>query len=339
MDVSQYQFDAFTKAFFHHSERKSLEQGTLLVPGGGCVYWRAKKGEACTFCSFPQFTQTLNGANSDSYKSWVLEDKAYISMLNHYKHMFANCHRLAIFNGGSYFPRSELPKPFQDYVLDYVAQHAYLNELLVECYPSFMHKGDIEEAVNRLNGKQLIVGIGFESHDDYIRNQLLNKGISKEVFEQKVKMLQDLGVKVYVYVFLKAPGISEHRALYEALSSIRYLVDLGVDEIALSCAFVSEKTPLEKAYQDGSYTPPTLWTIAEILHQAKKHGWPLSLGGFDDTPPPIAIPSNCDCCNSEIYELLERYRVKGIFDINSLPICGCKNSWLENKQLHIASIG
>ena len=158
------------------------------------------------------------------------------------------------------------------------------------------------------------------------------------MFEKKVEMLQQLGVKVYVYVFLKAPEISEHRALNEALNTIRYLIGLGVDEIALSCAFVSENTPLEHEYRNGSFTPPTLWSIAEILHHAKENNWPLSLGGFDDTPPPIAIPSNCHNCNPAIYELFELYRKRGTFRISDLPICSCKKNWLADKQLHLSLI-
>ncbi|HAS8519234.1 TPA: hypothetical protein I7750_16620 [Vibrio vulnificus] len=335
MDLSTYQFDAFTQQFYHFQEKQILSQGTLLVPGGGCVYWRSKKGAACTFCSFPQLTKTLNGSRETNYRSWALKEDVYKAMLSYHQTTLIDCQRLAIFNGGSFFPRTELPISFQEYVFDYVSRHHSITELLVECYPNFIHKVDIIRAIEQLNGKQLVIGIGFESQDDHIRNHLLNKGISKQLFEQKVTLLKTMGVKVYVYVFLKAPGVSEIKALHEALDTISYLVELGVDEIALSCAFVSENTPLEREFLRDQFIPPTLWSIAEILYQAKHKGWPLSLGRFHDTPAPIAIPANCERCSPMIYDIFEHYRVTGEFEIQSMPKCDCKNAWLNENQLHL----
>ena len=309
----------------------TLTQFTCTIPGGGCVYYRANKGDVCPFCAFPATTRELikGPGHETSFKSWSLDANIYQKMYQALLSEAENEEKVAVFNGGSFFPNSELPTEFQHFVYEDISSRPSVRQLMVESYPSFIAEKTLHEAKEILGAKDLMVGIGFESQDDYIRNTLLKKGIDKGLFENKVKLMQKLGVQVFVYAFLKAPGLTEKQALEETLKTIEYLFNLGVDEIALSCAFVPQGTELEEKYKAGEFRPPWLWTILEIINAAQKNNWPLSVGGFEDYPPPIDIPNNCPACDHEANGLIDHYRLHGNLLVHKGIKCDCHSVWNE----------
>lgn len=333
--VDGYICDKINKTTYSPINGDSIVQQTILVPGGGCSYYRAMKGDACTFCAFPGLTREANkGEGNESYfGSWVLDFQIYIKMYNLLNQKSDNVDRFQVFNGGSYFPNSELPYEFQKYVYEHVAQHKKAKQLFVEAYPRFISQRKLEDAVEALGKKDLIVGIGFESHNDTVRNVMLKKRIDLKLFERKIRMMQAFGIKTSIYVFLKAPHLTEKQAYEEALNTLKYLYELGVDEMVLSCAFVQEGTKLEVMYKLGEFRPPWLWTILAIIQEAKAREWPLVIGGFDDTPPPIAGPSNCEACDPTILDMIEHHRKTGSLPDSATPNCECHKEWqLEMKS-------
>lgn len=332
--INGYPCDQITDMKYSPYYEKQVTQQTILLPGGGCAYYRAKKGNACTFCAFPGFTRdVIKGPGfENSFKSWKLDYQVYKNMYDNLTCNNNNVDRVAIFNGGSFFPDSELPTEFQKYVCQQIAQHSNARQLFVEAYPSFISRSKLKQTLEHLNGKDLLVGIGFESRDSRVRNDLLNKSIDLDLFENKIKMMQELGVQSFVYVFLKAHELTEWQAYKDAINTISYLHSLGVNEITLSCAFVPEGTKLEKEYRSGNFRPPWLWTILDIMKEAEKNNWPLIIGGFDDTPPPIAGPSNCEKCNSIIFDLINQSRKTGKLIPNKIPSCSCHSLWEEEMK-------
>lgn len=329
--VDGYLCDKQDQTIYSPLKGRPMSQRTILVPGGGCSYYRAMKGDACTFCAFPGLTREVNKGpgNENYFGSWKLEFRTYKKMYELLTQGDDNVDRFAIFNGGSFFPNSELPDEFQKYVYEHIAQHKNAKQIFVEAYPRFITQSKLENAVETLGNKELIVGIGFESRDDTVRNVMLKKGIDIKLFESKIRMMQAIGIRTSIYVFLKAPQLTEKQAFEEALNTLKYLYELGVDEMVLSCAFVPEGTKLETMYNLGEFRPPWLWTILAIIQEAKSRGWPLVVGGFDDTPPPITGPSNCEVCDPIVLDMIEHYRKTGSLSEIAIPHCECHKEWLN----------
>jgi radical SAM enzyme (TIGR01210 family) len=327
--IQGYPFDYFDKLKYSPVYQHKIKQRTLVIPGGGCVYYRANKGDVCPFCAFPPFSRyVIKGENHEDYfESWALTADIYKAMLAESLKDNQHFDKLAVFNGGSFFPASELPNEFQIAVYEEAASRRNIKQLMVEAYPTFISQKKLIEAKSILGSTDLMVGIGFESLNEKVRNEYLKKRIDLAQFEEKVKLMQHLGVKVFIYAFLKAPQLTEGQALNETLNTIDYLHKLGVDEIALSCAFVPPGTNLESLYKMGEFRPPWLWSIIEIINTAQKQKWPLSIGGFEDTPPPVAAPSNCQKCDEVILEKIEKHRLSNqsnlFLDLN----CQCKSEW------------
>ena len=132
--------------------------------------------------------------------------------------------------------------------------------------------------------------------------------------------------------------MTEAQALRERLNTLAYLNNLGVDEIALSCAFVPPGTNLETQFNAGQFRPPWLWSIIEIIKAAKENSWPLSVGGFEDTPPPVATPNNCPSCDEHILQQIENHRLTNNTQQISSLTCQCKEQWqtqVDNSEVSI----
>lgn len=328
--VQNILYDYELKTRYSPVYQKTIQQLTCIIPGGGCVYYRAHKGDVCPFCAFPPFSRyVIKGDGYDNYYGvWTLDSVIYKEMYLDTVNNNQSYNKLAIFNGGSFFPKTEIPLDIQRFVYEDVEARPNIEQLMVEAYPSVITEKRLSEAKEVLQSTDFMVGIGFESQDDRVRNYLLKKRIDKELFEKKIHLMQRLGVQVFIYAFLKAPGLNEGEAVEETLATIKYLYNLGVDEIALSCAFVPPGTDLEKKYHASEFRPPWLWSILKIMEEAKKNDWPLSIGGFEDSPPPIAGPSNCDQCDDSINRIIDIHRLNGSYLQQPKEKCTCHSKWL-----------
>jgi len=309
--------------------KASVKRLLQLFPGMGCVPWLKTKAACCPFCRLPAGTRlaVLGEGHETHFDPWQISDADYFEMIDQSFVAAGDVETVACFNGGSFLTNQEVPEAARLYLYDRVAQHPTAQGLLIESRPEFIKDDILSEAEARLGGKTLTVAIGLESTTDQVRNGPLAKFIGRKSFLSALKRLQERGHMAFVYVFLGAPGLSAAEALADAQKSIDELVELGVDQIALSCAFVPPGGPLEDMYAKGQFRPPHLWSIAQLVDHAQRKNIPLSLGGFDDFPPPIAIPHNCGACDGEIHEAFDHFRQTNQFDLNGLPDCFCHKDW------------
>lgn len=233
--------------------------------------------------------------------------------------------QLAVFNGGSFLNDNEIPSDFRSWLTRKIASEVSIKEFFIETRCEYIEENEIRRMVEALRGKRLIVAIGLESRDDRIRNGLIRKGLSLNDFEAKVSLLRACGAFPYAYVFLKPAGISEGKALNDAIETVSYASSVGVAGIELSCAFVQPNTEMEVLYRQGSFTPPWLWSVLRVIEMAKKEDLPLQIGSFSDEPPPIAAPFNCKKCSPQILKAIEEYRLRG--EMPDVPKCACKEEW------------
>lgn len=326
-----YTYDYQIDTRYSPIARRSMQQLTVALSGGGCKYWLKTNGRGCTFCGFPGLTRLLNaGDGKESYfGGWRLEasllERMYLDAVTHGE----SADKLAVFNGGSFFVDSELPPEFRRAMITDASRRTNFVQVMVESRPEYLTSAALDEAEPILSaGKDFVVGMGVESANDRVRNKLLKKGMQRGAIELAFRQMKRRGIKVFAYAFLKAPGLTEAEALIDARETISYLTDLGADEIALSCAFVPPNTPLETSYRAGDFRPPWLWTILQLIDEAKANGWPLSVGGFEDNPPPVAIASNCGKCDQALLDIIQAYRTSGITARSDMQ-CHCRDKWLD----------
>jgi hypothetical protein len=215
--------------------------------------------------------------------------------------------QLVIYNGGSFLSDKEIPPKTQLAILDFVKNHATLQKIVVESRAEFATEQKLTAYKKAIGDKKLEIAFGLESANDTVRNHYLKKGMTKQTFENAVTLCKAEGVEVFAYVFLKAHCLTEEGAIQDAIESIEYCFEKGVDEVSLSCAFVQVGTLLHRLWQDGKYQPPLLSSIVKVIKATAEYG-PVRIGSFDDEPPPIAKPSNRNGTDKWFLEAIEAYR-------------------------------
>lgn len=309
---------SFVETIYDPLLKKPIKRWVLELPGAGCEWY--KKCGGCTMCGFNTATYqyTFGGKLYPNFIFMLFFYYAHLLVRN------TNAEQLVIYNGGSFLNDKEIPRKTQVAIMKFVKKHPTIKKILVETRAEFVNQEKLALYKALLGDKKLEIALGLESADDEVRNKCLKKGLTKQTFEQAINLCQKYKAETFAYVFLKPPCLNEKEAIQDAINSIDYCFRVGVDEVSLSCAFIQENTLLHKLFQEGTFIPPNLWNIIEVIKQTSYMG-PVRIGHFDDTPPPIAIPQNCIKCNDMVMATIESYRLSpDIHTFDNLD-CECKN--------------
>ncbi len=140
---------------------------------------------------------------------------------------------------------------------------------------------------------QLEITIGFEAFDERVRNQVFDKGLSLETFENLVTKMAPYGFHLKCYFMQKpVPGISDSEALSDIQRAIDYLDQMsrkyGIDiNIHLNPTYVAKGTELETAFKSGKFNPPRLEDVAKATLYSRDKQVSIFIGLSDEG---LAIP-------------------------------------------------
>ncbi len=152
----------------------------------------------CNFCPFALEQGNLKQVIETNRR--ILEDAEKILEKEHID-------RITIFNGGSFY---ELP-------LDTIIRlnNITRNRIVdIETRPEFIDYNIVVNTINILGSRRLVIRIGFEVIDEYVRNKILNKGIpQQEIYRianlRKQLMKNNIPAEIIAYVLFGIEGISE----------------------------------------------------------------------------------------------------------------------------------
>jgi radical SAM enzyme (TIGR01210 family) len=198
-------------------------------------------------------------------------------------------------------------------------------------------KSRLIKIINEINPKGLQVALGFESSNDYIRNKLIRKKVSKKTYISAVKNLKMIGVKVFTYLLIGAPFQSVKEIEKDALASAIFAWKSGSDVINLEVYCVQAGTVWEEYYLKGQLEVLSLWSVFKIIKSINNYSIMWYLGGFYDSPKPIKVPENCSECTvkaRDVFDKLVKYHE--IKFLNDLPNCSCR---VLERQKHITRKG
>ncbi len=307
----------YVDKIYDFDEKTTISRLVLLLPGKGCE-WAVKTG-GCTMCAFGKRAQELGQKFSGDDLFTLFQIAINLTITDRPLN-------LTIYNGGSFLNDNEIPFETQMKICQGVGEHPSLKKLFIESRIEFINERKIGALKNKLKDKMLIIGIGLEAQDDKIRNSFIKKGVEKKNYEKIIKFLKQNNVKTLTYVFLKPIFLTEKEAVEEAIKTIKYAFEVGTDEVALETAFIQEGTLMAKLFKENKYKPPWLWSIIEVIKKTYNLG-PIHIGGFNDEPPPIAIPSNCPLCSEKIKDLLQKYRETHDINLFNNLTCECYKLW------------
>lgn len=252
--------------------RKFLGRRDLVLS-----FYTTKCQFQCTYCALPTRSATfeVTAEQINNQIDHVFDSKA--GELGEYR-------QLCFGNEGSALDPRRFHRESVDHLLHRAREMENLEVLSIETRPEYVKRDYLEHIARTTHAPRLDVTVGFETQDDFIRQTVLKKKISRRVMEDRVALLGALGVRLTSYVLIKpAPRMSDEHGVREAIATMEYLKDLcdrhGTElVIYLTPTYIAEGSHLQQTTQPGDWTPPTIQGIFEVVLAGHALGLPVYTG-------------------------------------------------------------
>ncbi len=290
----------------------------VVLKTTGCEYARENNG-GCTVCGFIK-----NADNNICQDDIINQFEQALKM-----HNLDNVGEIDLLTLGSFLNDNEVKPQTRKALLEKVASIPHIKRISIESRAEYVTLEKLVECKKVLKDKILDFGIGLESANDYVRNTVINKNLSKEDFEKTVKALKEAECTLLVYLLIKPPGLTENEAIIDAVESAKYVFSIaqkyGVTaRAAFEPVFISEDSNLEKLYLQSEYRMLNLWSVVDVILQTHEYGC-IFIGLSDENLSKERMPNSCPKCDDDIRREIEYFNktqnVSGLKKLN----CECKS--------------
>lgn len=297
----------------------------IILPTPGCS-WALGDSGGCTMCSYVSDC-TLEPIDSET----IL--RIFNEHLNRYP-ISESDGKIAVklFASGSFLNPYELPKDARDEILTTLSNMDCVNEIVVESRPEYVKEEYLDEVFSIIGDKLFEVSMGLETVNDYTRLKKINKGFSKDDFENAVNIISKLrdekkyNIKSKAYIFVKPILVSEKEAIDEAIETAKYCESINVDRLSFCPATIHRGTLIERLWRKGAYQPPWIWSAVEIINTVREN---IKIPALMDTSGfgSRRGPYNCKKCNKDLKNMLIQSNLnQSIVKYD----CDCKSQWIAN---------
>ena len=210
----------------------------------------------------------------------------------------------------------------------------YFHRISFESHPAFITQTRLTRLKAVLGDTPFELTVGFETSDDDLRQRVMRKPLSNALFEQKLRLLADNGALLKVFIMLKpSPYMTEAEGIADCVRTIRYLHRLEEQyhypiTIHLNPTFILPGSEFDRIAQQHNYTPPTLWSLAEVLHRTQDVPFRGHLGLSTEGLPTTkrTIFRNCDACTGPFLRALKEFNRHHDVPtlLQGLPSCDCR---------------
>lgn len=270
MDKGNWQ-DTRKPYFFLH--RTFLSEQDLLI-----IFNTKKCRYNCYFCSLPSLSSPSYIPEDD-----ILAQFEYV--LDELKHSLSVLDRITISNNGSVLDKETMPSEALIRIAECVKEIRRIRTIVLEsrlefvdcCIIKKIKEADPRSAVNVLTG--------FETLNIHIRDEILGKRESLEIFEAGLGKIAESGVDLTAFVLFKpSPTMDDADAYAEADASIEYLVKQchkrSIDlTVRLNPMYAARNSKwAEMAFATPEYRPPCLTDILKLAIAKSREGIRIYIG-------------------------------------------------------------
>lgn len=243
------------------------------------------------------------------------------------------CWHLLVSPSGSMLDEWEVPPAARELICKVMRESCH-ETFSFETRAETVNPTVIDRCNYLLGGRLHKIYMGLESANPWISKYCINKGLCLDDFEAALHCLRQAGVRSASNVLVGAPFLSTAETIEDAISSVQWALDRGSDECFLFPVHVKYFTPLLHLHQKDLYSPPSLWSLVEVIWRlgpdiAQKHirlSWYTAYGAGNV----LDSPTTCEVCYESTIELLDRFAEFGDFELihtlNQME-CHCKDQW------------
>ncbi|MBU0651006.1 hypothetical protein KKC59_03750 [bacterium] len=293
----------------------AVKRAVITLKSTGCEWVRISGG--CSLCG--HYVCTTQGRE--------ISDREYVEdFLRQYNSFdFSDIPLLCLYNSGSVLNSAEISRQALFEICKIIALNKNIKKLVLETRIEYCDKDYILKLKDLLGNIDLELALGLECKDEFVRNVVLNKGISNKNYEDFSAEFKGL-VDFRFYIIVKPPFLTEKEALDDAVLAVEYALELGAKEVHLEPATIQKYTLGYFLNNKGLYNLPWLYTIIEILRQFK--GKNIYVSPFAHKPSPVKEPVNCSWCSADYKNLLlKQYNYNQDVSVFDNINCSCIKDW------------
>jgi len=274
----------------------------LILRTSGCR-WAHHSG--CTMCGY--FKETYNAG-----------EKEIMMQVREAAERYEGEEVVKIFTSGSFLDEKEIPVRLQRHILKTFGE---AKKIIIESRPEFI------DNLKFLEDDRLEVAMGLESASNKVLEYSINKGFTFEEWMEGAKRVKEYGMLLKAYILIKPPFMTERDAIRDAMESVEKIKNIA-DEISFNPVAIHGKTVVEYLWKRHLYRPPWLWSVVEVLKEARKI--------FDGNIRCDVVAGgkargahNCGRCDKNFLNAIGEFSLTQNEGVFKKLDCPCREEWMD----------
>lgn len=248
------------------------------------LYTRPCRYGKCTFCGLP--AMSVGG----EYVGPKDIEKQIDFILSEYTiEQLEGVRKVSIYTASSSLDQESLPTRSLMYLALKISDFPYLKLLSLETRPEYVEDWELKALKNIFGEKvDVEIGIGYETFNLELRNNILHKGLSIKDLENLMTLLRENHCCLKAYLMIKPHfSLSEEDGIIEAFNGIDELSNLqdkyGVPvSVHLNPTYIAENCSMTSDMIKFGYEPPELSSVIEVVAKAKRQNLCVYVGLDDE---------------------------------------------------------
>jgi len=255
---------------------------------------------------------------------------------------------VAIGTSGSFLDPQELSENAQNEILRKLSSLPNIKIIGIESRPEFITSKRVEEISEIVYPKRIMLGMGLETSNDFIREYCINKGLTTTSYLKALKIIKQCdNISPLAYVLLGKPFLSRNIDITDTIRSINFAISEGFDRVVIMATSLRDNTLTKLLYEIGEYNPPNPRMIIEVLKRLKPEILDKIIIANPRLPKPISA-NQCPVCSGFLEQLIILYKYTANYNYIRLADevnfnCNCKESienitMMEYNEISLAQI-
>jgi len=294
-----------------------VEAFVMILKTRGCS-WASRTG--CTMC----------GYNTTTFPEVTAEEM--IAQVGSAFKRYQNEPYIKIFTSGSFLDPEEVPIEAREAIARDIVEKAPNAKLLVESRPEFITDGSLRSLSAGKSATE--IAIGLESASDLVRGSYIRKGFSWKDYLEGGRSVVKNGMMLKTYLLFKPPFMGEDDSIGDCLSSIAAVhSEFPGSRISINPMNIQSQTVVEQLFNRGSYRPPWLWSLVEVLLR----GYEITDGSTHLMSSPTAGGKkrgahNCGKCDDTVLDAIRQFSISNDPGLLKSLDHFCRDEWMEYRK-------
>lgn len=185
--------------------------------------------------------------------------------------------------------------------------------VITEAHPASVKADAVAECVKLLNGRRLVIQLGVETMDEFVRFACVNKPFTNARLQRAVDTIRDAGAETWANLLVGIPFLSRAEVVAGAAESIDRALETGFGAVVLFPNHVKEHTITQTLAEARRYEPPDLWVLRDVLDRVPEELYPrvhFAWLELKDHPGAADVPLRpVENETQELLRLLERFNM------------------------------